>query len=146
MIRIGITVLFLVTALAVCEPGKAQEALRDPREAFSIARQSNRNILLVFAGSDWCIPCIRFEKKILADSSFRQFAGERLVILVADFPQRSRVPDSLRTQYAALAEKYDPQGVFPQIVLLSPDRRILATLDYTGQPPAEFIRQLRPSS
>jgi len=89
------------------------------------------------------MPCIRFEKKILSDSSFQRFAAERLVILVADFPQRKRVPDSLRIQYEALAEQFDPSGQFPQIILLDSARRRLGSLAYTDQSPGDFIRDLR---
>jgi hypothetical protein len=72
-----------------------------------------------------------------------KFADEQLVILVADFPQRKRIPDSLRTQYEALADQYNAAGRFPQIVLLDAGRRLLAAVSYTGQPAADFIRELR---
>ncbi|HXB32794.1 MAG TPA: thioredoxin family protein [Puia sp.] len=121
----------------------AQEVLHDPNIAFAAATRTGKDILLIFSGSDWCIPCIRFEKKILSDSSFQKFAGERLVILVADFPQRKRVPDSLRIQYEALAEQFDPSGQFPQIILLDSGRKRVADVAYTDQPPGDFIRDLR---
>ena len=66
-----------------------------------------------------------------------------MVILVADFPQRTRVPDSLRIQYEALAEQFDPSGQFPQIILLDSGRKRLGNLSYTDQPPGDFIRDLR---
>ena len=28
------------------------------------SKQTNKKIVLVFSGSDWCIPCIKLEKKI----------------------------------------------------------------------------------
>jgi thiol-disulfide isomerase/thioredoxin len=121
----------------------AQEVLHDPNIAFAAATRTGKDILLIFSGSDWCIPCIRIEKKILSDSSFQKFAGERLVILVADFPQRKRVPDSLRIQYEALAEQFDPSGQFPQIILLDSGRKRVADVAYTDQPPGDFIRDLR---
>jgi thiamine biosynthesis lipoprotein len=121
----------------------AQQLIRDPHFAFSSATRTGKDILLIFSGSDWCMPCIRFEKKILSDSSFQRFAAERLVILVADFPQRKRVPDSLRIQYEALAEQFDPSGQFPQIILLDSARRRLGSLAYTDQSPGDFIRDLR---
>ena len=121
----------------------AQKVLHDPTLAFAAATRTGKDILLIFSGSDWCIPCIRFEKKILSDSSFRKFAGERLVILVADFPQRKRVPDSLRIQYEALAEQFDPSGQFPQIILLDSGRKRVADVAYTDQSPGEFTRDLR---
>jgi thioredoxin-related protein len=136
--------IFLILSLfAFNRNVPAQQLVRDPKLAFSAAARTGKDILLIFSGSDWCMPCIRFEKKILSDSSFQKFAGERLVILVADFPQRTRVPDSLRIQYEALAEQFDPSGQFPQIILLDSGRKRLGNLSYTDQPPGDFIRDLR---
>lgn len=127
----------LISARAQVEP--------DPEKAFREARQSGRQILLVFSGSDWCLPCIRFEKNILTDSAFRNFAGERFVILEADFPQRKKIPAPRRSQYEALAGEFNTEGAFPKIVLLTPDKTLLAVLPYTGQSPADFIGELRKS-
>jgi thioredoxin-related protein len=135
--------LLAVAFFACIRYAPAQEVLHDPNLAFTTATRTGKDILLIFSGSDWCIPCIRFEKKVLSDSSFQKFAGEFLVILVADFPQRKRVPDSLRIQYEALAEQFDPSGQFPQIVLLDSGRKRVADVVYTDQSPGDFIRDLR---
>ena len=127
----------LISARAQVEP--------DPEKAFRQARQSGRQILLVFSGSDWCLPCIRFEKNILTDSAFRDFAGKRFVILEADFPQRKKIPAPMRSQYEALAGQFNAEGAFPKIVLLTPDKTLLAVLPYTGQSPADFIGEVRKS-
>jgi thioredoxin-related protein len=135
--------LLVLTFFSIIRSLPAQQVIRDPKLAFSVATSTGKGILLIFSGSDWCMPCIKFEKKILTDSSFQKFAGERLVILVADFPQRKRVPDSLRIQYEALAEQFDPSGQFPQIILLDSGRKRLGILSYTDQSPGDFIRDLR---
>jgi thiol-disulfide isomerase/thioredoxin len=131
----------LFTLLLAVQPPLS--SFTDPGVAFKTARSTHRNVLLLFAGSDWCIPCIHFEKKILADSAFKDFAANRLVILVADFPQRKKMPDSLRIQYEGLAGEFNPNGVFPQIVVLDPSKKLLATLPYTEQSVQQFIGELR---
>jgi thiamine biosynthesis lipoprotein len=82
----------------------------------------------VFAGSDWCANCIRFEKKILSTKEFLSFADENIVILKADFPQRTPLSAPLQEQNASLAEKYNPNGVFPYLLLLSPGKSVLSYL------------------
>jgi thioredoxin-related protein len=138
-----IVLLTLSTFLLTPETAWTQQLMEDPDSAFSMAAQAGKNVLLVFSGSDWCIPCIRFEKKILADSAFQRFAGEKLVILLADFPQRKKIRPSLRAQYEALAEQFNPLGNFPQIVLLNPDKKLVATFSYTDQSPPDFISEIR---
>ena len=111
-------------------------------KAFALAQQTSKNILLVFSGSDWCIPCIQFNKKILSDSSFLQFAANRLVLLEADFPQRKKIAAPLRTQYDSLAAVFNPDGAFPEVVLLSPDKKLMARVPYE-QTAAGFITTLK---
>ena len=136
--------IFLLLSLSTLISAHAQVE-RDPVSAFREAGQSGRKILLVFSGSDWCIPCIRFEKNILTDSAFRQFAGQRLVVLEADFPQRKKIPDGMKAQYEALAGEFNAEGAFPKIILLNSDKALLAVLPYTGQTPADFIGEVKKS-
>jgi thioredoxin-related protein len=134
--------ILLLLVLAVYA-ARGQQITEDPVNAFLSAKQSGKKVLLVFSGSDWCLPCIRFEKKILSDSSFRQLASGLLVVLMADFPQHKKIPDTLRIQYEALSEQFNPSGDFPRIVLLDADKRFLAVLVYAGQSSRDFIREMR---
>ena len=133
--------IFLLLSLSTLISARAQVE-PDPEKAFREARQSGRQILLVFSGSDWCLPCIRFEKNILTDSAFRNFAGKRFVILEADFPQRKKIPAARRSQYESLASEFNTEGAFPKIILLTPDKSPLAVLSYTGQSPADFMEEM----
>jgi thiamine biosynthesis lipoprotein len=137
------TILLLLSLSSLLSANAQVEP--DPEKAFREARQSGRQILLVFSGSDWCMPCIRFEKNILTDSAVREFAGKRIVILEADFPQRKKIPTPMRSQYEALAGEFNTEGAFPKIVLLTPERKLLAILPYTGQSPADFIGEVKKS-
>jgi thioredoxin-related protein len=135
---------FIVLAFfAFIRYAPAQELLHDPNTAFSTATTTGKDILLIFSGSDWCIPCIRFEKKILTDSAFRLFASANLILLEADFPQRKKIPDSLRTAYETLAAKFNSEGEFPHLVLLGPERHLLGTVPAADQSAAEFITTIK---
>lgn len=136
--------IFLLLSLSTLLSAQAQVE-PDPEKAFREARQSGKQVLLVFSGSDWCIPCIRLEKNILTDSAFRNFAGERFIILEADFPQKKKIPQPLKTQYEELADKFNAEGSFPKILLLTAERSQVAVLSYNGQSPADFIQQMKAS-
>lgn len=112
-------------------------------EAFKVSSETKKPVLLVFAGSDWCAPCIRFEKKVMSENSFIRFADENLVVLKADFPQRAKLPAALQQQNEKLAEEYNPKGVFPLFLLLGIDRSVLSTLDYTNESSPEFISEIK---
>lgn len=137
-------VIFLILNIfALNRNVPAQQPIRDPNSAFTIATRTGKDVLLIFTGSDWCMPCVRFQKKILSDTAFQLFASADLILLEADFPQRKKIPDTLRTAYETLAAKFDAEGEFPHIVLLSPDGSLLATLPFFDQPATEFITAIK---
>jgi FAD:protein FMN transferase len=114
-------------------------------ETFLLARSQRKPILLVFSGSDWCQPCIRFNKTVLNDSTFARFARKQLLVVNADFPQRKKLPDSVIKINESLAARYNPDGSFPRIVLLRPDETVITTIAYNNQKPSLFIEQLTQS-
>lgn len=132
----------LITCISCCIAVSAQ-VLHQPSEAFAAAAQSGKKIMLVFSGSDWCIPCIQFNKQILADTAFLNFAHDNLVVLEADFPQRKKIPPPLRQQYDSLAAAFNPNGAFPQVVLLTPEKKLFANVSKLQQSPAGFISTLK---
>lgn len=134
--------ILLIIFFLLSSASLAAQIHDDPVEAFAEAETSDKVVLLVFAGSDWCAPCIRFEKKVLSHDSFLRYAGGELVILRADFPQRNKFPKELRMKYDALAEQYNPKGQFPHLVLIRPDRSVLSTLMYNDEAVEDFVSMI----
>ena len=134
--------LLFMGMLLSCAACDAQ-IIQNPDKAFDLAKQTGKKIMLVFSGSDWCIPCIQFDKKILADSSFLRFASDNLVVLEADFPQRKKIAAPLRIQYDSLAAVYNPDGAFPHVVLLSPEKKLMAHVPVRQQSPSDFISTIK---
>ena len=100
---------------------------------------STENLLMIFSGSDWCPSCMRFEKFILSDSAFIRYAAENLEISLVDFPQRKKLDQAIIKQNELLAEKYNPRGLFPTIILFSGQTDKFVRLPYTNQNTADFI-------
>lgn len=135
----GIT-LFLLLVFA----GKAHaQVFTDPDQAFAAAARSDKQVLLIFQGSDWCIPCIQFEQKVLSGERFLQYVKDSLVVLKADFPQRKKIDPALVSEYEALAEAFNPEGSFPKAILLNAQRKRIAQVT-TGDPaPETFIAEIK---
>ncbi len=115
----------------------------NPVAVESVHISLSKNKFIVFSGSDWCKGCIQFRKKVLSDSSFESFAKENLEVVVADFPQRAKLAKEVVAQNEALAEKYNPKGVFPNLVLISDDGSQFETVTYSNQTPQEFVSELK---
>ncbi len=102
-------------------------------------------IMLVFAGSDWCRPCIQFKKEVLESDSFQAFSEDNLLILYLDFPARkkNRLPEEQTLHNEELAAEYNQTGLFPKIVLLNSETEILGTINYIKQKPEVFIKDCK---
>lgn len=104
------------------------------------AAENQKNILMVFAGSDWCKPCIQFKKDVLQNEMFNGKHGNDLVVLYLDFPSRkkNKLPEAETEHNEALAGKYNASGAFPKVVLFDSTMNKLKTLEFSGQSAEDF--------
>lgn len=112
--------------------------------AKALAKKGNQNIVLVFQGSDWCAPCIKLDKEIWSTAKFQDLAKHHFVMLQADFPKRKKnqLSDSQTAHNAKLAEKYNPNGYFPYVVVLSPEGKVLGSIGYEKSTPEDYFKKL----
>jgi len=99
------------------------------RAAMAEAKRSGKPVLANFTGSDWCPYCIKLEKEVFDTDEFKKWAAENVVLLMLDFPQRTRQPAAIAKQNQALQEKYGVGG-FPTVLLLDADGEVLAKTGY----------------
>lgn len=134
------TLLFLSAQLSVF----AQDWNTALASAQEKAVRENKNILLVFSGSDWCAPCIKLDKTILQTETFKSNAGKKWVLLKADFPKlkKNKLPAAQTEQNNQLAANYNPNGFFPFVVLLNREGKILGETSFSNQSPDAFVQTL----
>ncbi|NJB72531.1 thioredoxin-related protein [Saonia flava] len=108
------------------------------------ATKENKPIVLVFSGSDWCAPCIKLDREIWQSIEFSNYALDKYVLYRADFPQKkvNRLSKEKQTLNNGLAEKYNPKGYFPLVVVLDENNRVLGTLGYENLSPKEYISRI----
>lgn len=106
-----------------------------------IAKKEHQSILLVFSGSDWCIPCIRLENEVWESSAFKTYAENHLVLYRADFPKRkkNRLSKSLQQTHDHLAELYNKNGFFPWVVVLNEALEFKGALSYKNEQSIDYI-------
>jgi thioredoxin-related protein len=117
----------------------------DFSKAQSEAKQTHKQMLLSFSGSDWCGPCIRLHKEIFGSEEFQKYAAENLVLVNADFPRlkKNQLPKEQVKQNEALAEKYNKTGKFPFTVLLDENGNVVK--EWEGLPketPEQFVGEV----
>lgn len=136
----------LFIALHICTLVFVSPWLTDFDQAKKQAQEKHALILLNFSGSDWCGPCMRMHKEIFDSESFKQLAGDKLVLVNADFPRlkKNRLSTQQQQQNNQLAEKYNAEGHFPLTVLLDAKGNILKNWEgYPRQGTSAFINELQ---
>lgn len=114
--------------------------------AMQQAQASQRPVLAVFSGSDWCKPCMMLKQEVFDQPEFARFAEGTLVLARFDFPRnkKNRLPDAQTKLNEQAAAQLNAAGEFPLVVLLSPAGKVLARSNYRPGGPAAFEQYLRP--
>ncbi len=144
-------ILSCISFICLCATLPAQPIHLDPSWAadFNTAKaeasSQGKKIFLYFSGSDWCKPCIRLRDTQINSDAFTQFAAQNMILLQADFPRlkKNQLPKERQRENDALAEKYNPEGAFPLIVILTPDGNIIGKTGYQDETPAAFVQRIK---
>lgn len=85
------------------------------------AKREEKLVYMVFCGSDWCGPCIRYEREILSQKKFVSKLKSKYVFVFIDRPQHQE-------KLSALAAKQNPElfsqfriGGVPCTIITDPD-------------------------
>ena len=127
-------------------PPASQEGwLTDLAAAQAQAKATNRPLVAVFSGSDWCKPCIIFEQEVFAKPEFAAFAKGRLVLAHFDFPRlKKNQPTAAQLKLnEAAAAQLNREGDFPLAVVIAPDGKVLAKTGYIAGGPDAFENYLK---
>jgi uncharacterized protein YyaL (SSP411 family) len=100
--------------------------------ALQQAQATQRPVLAVFSGSDWCKPCMMLKQEVFDQPEFVQFAKAKFVLARFDFPRnkKNRLPDAQTKLNEEAAAKLNKEGEFPRVVLISPTGQVLAHTGY----------------
>ena len=128
--------------LLCCSKTEATNWETNFEKASSAAKASGKYMLLDFSGSDWCGWCIKLEKEVFSQDTFKDFAEENLVCVLVDFPRAKEQAEELKQQNLELARKYEIKG-YPTIIVLSPDGRTVGKTGYLQGGPWEYARHLK---
>lgn len=130
--------------ILVSNYGLAQNWQTDFEEAKRISSEQNKNIIIVFSGSDWCAPCIKLDKNIWQSEAFKSEAAEEWVLVKANFPRKkaNELSKEQTEHNRKLAEKYNIEGSFPLVVILDKSGKVLGKMGFKNVTPEEYITMI----
>lgn len=139
MRRISLFFFFFCAVFAFSQDWQASY-----QEAVKASAENNEPIILVFSGSDWCAPCIKLDKNIWQSPEFKTYADEHYVLYRADFPRKkaNQLSAERTMENVELADRYNPKGYFPLVVVLDKKGKVLGTTGYKKLTPTEYVSHL----
>lgn len=115
------------------------------QQAKEEAAKEHKYVLVNFAGSDWCIPCIKMEKQVFETDAFVDYANKNLVLVKADFPRlkKNKLSKEQSALNEKLAEEYNPRGKFPYTLLVDENGKVAKEWDgLTTNSPEKFVAEI----
>jgi thioredoxin-related protein len=108
------------------------------------ARAVQKAMIVVFSGSDWCAPCIKLDRNVWQSEAFAK-ASKNWIIYKADFPKKkqNQLPTEIKKQNEKLAEKFNPNGIFPLVVMIQPDGKVVGQLSYEAITAEAYIDKIK---
>lgn len=117
--------------------------MTDWEAAKAESASTGKPILILLTGSDWCTWCIKLEKAVFETKTFADFADENLVLMMADFPRKTKLPEEVAKQNEALKKQYLADG-YPTVWLLdAKGEKLSADLGEIGHDPDAWVAKLK---
>lgn len=108
------------------------------------SRETGRPALIYFSGSDWCANCKAFSRDVLSKPEVQAVSAERFVSYTADRPIRKPLDADTERLNAALVQRYNTSNIFPLLVVVATDGRVLDRITYErGLAPERYAERLR---
>ena len=121
-----------------------QDWQTDFEEAKALAAKEEKTVVLVFQGSDWCAPCIKLDREIWSTDTFKKYARDHFIMAQADFPRKkaNALSEAQTVANAELAEKYNKRGIFPFVVIMNEEGKVLGETSYKKTSREGYIKIL----
>jgi len=134
----------LILFVSMLLGAQAQNWLTNIDEAKKEAKANNRNIIMVFQGSDWCAPCIKLDNKVWSTETFKTYAKDNFVMLKLDFPRKrsNKLSKDQDAHNGKLFEQYNKPGSFPYVAVINAEGKLLGTSGYKNISVEDYIKEL----
>ena len=141
LIFAAVAVLVVATAAAATEPNTGWTVSYD--QAISESQQTNKPVMLLFTGSDWCIYCKKLEAEVFATEQFSNWSSGKFVKVEVDFPQGSVLPHSISQQNEQLKQRYAGMVTsYPTVLFVDANGNTIAKTGYMPGGASNWMQQV----
>lgn len=141
MIRlVGLLLLFQMAPLY------SQDWKYSLEDALAEAKTVDKNVLLFFTVPDACDACVNLEHRVLKSDEFLTYANQNYILARIEFRNSPgyTLTAEAKAKNLLIVEKYNKDGFFPLVVLLSNQERVLGKVGvYNNESPSQYIGMLQ---
>lgn len=105
------------------------------------AQQQQRDVYLLFTGTDWCPACQHLHDNILTSDLFADWTKDKFIPAEQIMPRKPDATKPNIVELYALMKKYHVDS-FPTAVICTPDMRPYAKVMSSAASPQEYIKRL----
>lgn len=125
-------------AIGAQEPDQADNAAEqefedkwteDVQAALQSSSRDNKDLLLLFTGSDWCPPCKQLHEEVFSQHDFQFEASRDFELIKLDFPKEKPQSDKLKSQNSEMAARYGVEA-YPTVILTDVNSKPYAITGY----------------
>ncbi len=87
----------------------------DYDQAVRVAKKENKPVVILFTGSDWCMPCKALKKEVFLNPVFQKEA-RKVILVIADFPRRKEISAEQKQKNRKLATLFLGRSGLPTMV------------------------------
>lgn len=122
--------IILILFMAISQAGFSQEIemITDWDQAKELAERENKKILIILTGSEWCAPCKKMDKNVIANAAFKKYAEEHLILFLIDLPGGGLVMNSKVYQDYVRFKKQYQTNALPALILVDKNGDKIKTL------------------
>ena len=110
-------------------------------KAVAEAKKTQRPIMLLFTGEEWCKPCQYLERKVFMKNEFHEWAIKSVVLARVNLSREFK-PTVFnifeRKSHENLLKKYRMRTI-PSAIMLTPGEQPLGVLRFSGQTAREYV-------
>ena len=139
--RLLLTTFVCITCTAGLTWAEENPWMDDPQKAAELATSQQKDLLLLYTGSDWCPPCKKLESEVFADEDFFAEANEHFVFVKFDFLRNSPISEETQRLNSAWADKYGVEG-YPTVILVDSELKPYAFAGYEAGGAENYLGML----
>lgn len=124
------------------EPVSTLEWYSDFNEAKQDAISDGKYVMLYFSGTEWSKSCLALNENILDTETFSEYVKGNLVPVKLEYPKMSKKKKKKGFGEGDLAERYNPNGVFPLLVFLDRKDKMIGFTGFNDISPSAYVTMI----